>query len=232
VKYPDFDRAKYTDKIFPKALVWHWLLNPILAFNELIMGQRIPVVMLLDKTSKEPRYLRTYVPCPHCGSIHRSMLWGKGNALGHWYGCLCPNCDQIIPCLRNWTSRAILTITYPLWILPSRMLKPRWLAHEKVRLNRVLAKPPVVIKPAQLYKRALLGGIVWGLLMWLAMDLIPFLHKAWADTSPTINIGPLVYGLPILLVLGLVWGLLMGGFMQFFILRKGKKISVSSSDTK
>jgi len=213
-------------------MIWHWLLNPGVAFNEVFLGQRIPEVMLIDRTSDQPLVLRTYVPCPHCGTLHAGMLWGKGNAFGHWYGYLCPTCGKIIPCLRNWTSRVILIITYPLWFIPARMLEPRWLSYEKVRLDRNLAKHVEVPTAARTYKRAFLGGLCWGGLMWLAMCVIPFLFTFWKNTGPTIDIGRLVYGLPIFLGGGLVWGLGMGVFMQFLINLKGKKAGISSTSPK
>ena len=230
VKHPAYDRAKYDVWALPNLTVWHWLLNPGIAMNELILGMRIPEVMLVDRTSEEPITLRTYVPCPHCGTLHHHMLWGKGNAFGHWYGYLCPTCGKIIPCLRNWTSKMILIITCPFWFLPARLLKPRWLAYEKFRLNRDLPKILKVPSTARIYKRAFIGGLGWGLCMWLAMDAVPFLYHYWTNTDRFINIGPLVYGLPICLGLGLVWGFFMGIFMKFFINLRGKKGVPPSND--
>ena len=124
MKYPEFDRNKYTVRALPDGAMLFWILNPGAAFNELFLGQRVPKVMLIDRTSDQPLFLRTYIPCPHCGTLHPGMLWGKGNAFGHWYGYLCLTCDKIIPCLWNCTSLLILTITFPLWILPAHFLNP------------------------------------------------------------------------------------------------------------
>ena len=186
MKYPEYDRNKYTVWALPNPMIWHWVLNPGLAFNELLLGQRIPKVMLIDRTSDQPLILRTYVPCPHCGTLHSGLLWGKGNAFGHWYGYLCPTCDKIIPCLRNWTSLLILIVTYPLWILPSLLLKHRWLSYERVRLNKNPAKPLVTVKAIQNINWIFRGVIVWGGLMWLVMSVIPFLFNyCWMDKYPS-----------------------------------------------
>ena len=227
MEYPEYDRNKYTVWALPNLMIWHWVLNPGLAFNELILGQRIPKVMLIDRTSDQPLGLRTYVPCPHCGTLHSGLLWGRGNAFGHWYGYICPTCDKIIPCLRNWTSKVILIITYPLWFLPARLLRPRWLAYEKVRLNRNLTKPLDVPSTTRIYKRSFLGGICWGAFMWVAMCLVPFLYTYWTSTAHVVNIGPLVYGLPLWLGGGLAWGL----SMSLFTSKKGKKVREPSTSS-
>jgi hypothetical protein len=48
----------------------HWILNPGLAINELILGQRVPKVRLEDKTIDKPRIERVLIPCPHCETLH------------------------------------------------------------------------------------------------------------------------------------------------------------------
>ena len=61
----DFDKNKYKVWKLPHPMLIHWILNPGLAFNELILGQRIPKITLIDKTSDAPLMERQYVPCPH-----------------------------------------------------------------------------------------------------------------------------------------------------------------------
>lgn len=219
MSYPEFDRNKYTVWALPNVMMWHWVLNPGLAVNELLLGMRIPKVMLIDRTSDQPLALRTYIPCPHCGTLHPGLLWGKGNGFGHWFGYLCPTCDQIIPCLQNWTSLAILTITYPLWFLPARLLKPRWLAWEKIRVQRKLGRLEDRVTSVKKINWIFRGMFVWGGLMWLAMSVVPFLYHHWRDKISVIDFRPVIYGLPLWLVGGLLWGL----FMQFFMNKKGRK---------
>nr|MBS0038472.1 hypothetical protein [Saprospiraceae bacterium] len=84
----DFDKVKY--KVFNSSnwMVIHWLVNPGMAFNELVLGQRVPKIMLEDKSADEPRFERTYVPCPHCKSVHKSKIWSPQSSVGfgNWYG--------------------------------------------------------------------------------------------------------------------------------------------------
>ncbi len=47
----EFDKEKYKVWKLPHPMLLHWIINPGLAFNELILGQRIPKITLIDKTS-------------------------------------------------------------------------------------------------------------------------------------------------------------------------------------
>ena len=120
-----YDKNRFKIQAVPHPLVLQWILNPALIFNELILGQRIPKVMLIDEESDKPLMERTYIPCPHCETLNDSRLWGKRNSFGHWFGFVCPNCHQIIPCLWNIFSLAILAITFPLWYFPARFCRHR-----------------------------------------------------------------------------------------------------------
>jgi hypothetical protein len=207
MKYPEYDQNKYTVIALPNIMLVFWILNPGAAFNEMILGQRCPKVILIDHTSDRPRPLRTYIPCPHCGNLHPFLLWGKGNAFGHWFGFVCPTCNNIIPCLWNWTSLLILTVSFPIWIIPVYLLKPRWLAYEKIRLNNNLAQLPAQaadVKNINWIFRGVLGGG----LMWFIMCVIPFLFSYWQGGISSLEFIQ-IFSLPIWLVGGLVCGLVM-----------------------
>lgn len=186
-----------------------WILNPGAAFNELILGQRCPKVMLIDHTSDQPRPLRTYIPCPHCGSLHPSLLWGKGNAFGHWFGYVCPTCNNIIPCLRNWTGLLILILSFPIWIIPVYLLKPRWLAYEKIRLNNNLAQLPAQAIAVKNINWIFRGVFLFGGSMWFMMSVIPFLFRYWQGRYSSLEFIHMLFSLPLWLVGGLVFGLVM-----------------------
>lgn len=49
-----YDKNKFKIWALPHPIVLHWILNPGLAFNELVLGQRLPKVILIDKESKKP----------------------------------------------------------------------------------------------------------------------------------------------------------------------------------
>ena len=141
-----YDKNRFKIHALPHPLVLHWVLNPVIMFNELIFGQRLPKVTLIDKKSDKPQLERSYIPCPHCETLNDSRLWAKGNAFEHWFGFVCPSCHEIIPCLWNIFSLAILAITFPLWYFPARFFRRRWLEKEKERLAKVLERPLIQAK--------------------------------------------------------------------------------------
>jgi len=135
----NFDKNKYKVYTWKNWMVLHYILNPGLAFNELILGQRIPKVSLEDKTSDKPFLERSYVPCPHCETLHDGRTWStqNGTAFKNWFGLYCPNCGEIIPCLMNLTTRLVLTITFPVWGWFKNSLKQRWLEKQPGRYNEI-----------------------------------------------------------------------------------------------
>ena len=206
-----YDKNRFKIQAVPHPLVLQWILNPALIFNELILGQRIPKVMLIDEESDKPLIERTYVPCPHCETLNDSRLWGKRNSFGHWFGFVCPNCHQIIPCLWNIFSLAILAITFPLWYFPARFFRHRWIEKEKERLANVLARPLIQAKTVDW----LLRGIVYfGGSMWLILEVLPQMWKVLHESEW--DLAKMFAMLPIWLVAGFAWGLIM----RFWLNRK------------
>ena len=66
----EFDNKKWKVYTWKNWMIIHWIINPGLVINELILGQRIPKIYLEDKESTKPRIDRTFVPCPHCEKLH------------------------------------------------------------------------------------------------------------------------------------------------------------------
>ncbi|MBM7073482.1 hypothetical protein JQC92_15820 [Shewanella sp. 202IG2-18] len=158
-----FDREKYSVWKLPNLLLIHWVINPALAFNELILGQRLPKITLIDKTSDAPLLERQYIPCPHCESLHDARLWSKRNAFGHWFGYVCPSCSEKIPCLWNLTSLLILAVTFPIWVPIKHFCESKWLQFEKQRLSKAQHQPLVKASP----KLWLKLGVLFGLIMFI-----------------------------------------------------------------
>ena len=156
-----YDKNRFKIHALPHPLVLHWVLNPVIMVSELIFGQRLPKVTLIDKESDKPR--TTYIPCPHCETLNDSRLWAKGNAFEHWFGFVCPSCHEVIPCLWNIFSLAILAITSPLWYFPARFFRRRWLEKEKKRLAKVLERPLIEAKSINW----LLDAFGYGVSMWV-----------------------------------------------------------------
>ena len=212
-----YDKNRFEIWTLRHPLVLFWVLFPGAILNELILGQRLPKVMLTDKESDKPWMERTYVPCPHCETLNDHRLWAKWNAFGHWFGLVCPSCHQVIPCLWNIFSLVVLAITFPLWYFPVRFFRHRWLEKEKKRLAKVLERPLIQVK---FIHWLLIGTFGWGGLTWLLFEAWLVLDgREW-------DLKTMLENLPIWMVGGFAWGL----FMRFFMNRKGEKTDGHESD--
>src|SRR5205814_1755179 len=83
-------------------MMLHWVLNPGLAFNELVLGQRIPREMLMC-----PGCRQSFLRCVACRRL-QPMAGALNAPVGMWNGLHCPDCGAAIPMLRNLVSGAIL----------------------------------------------------------------------------------------------------------------------------
>ena len=111
-----YDKNKYKIWNWKSPVIFHWMLNPGVVINELILGQTIPKVMLIELEGDKPFYNRSLVPCPHCKTLHNGLKWSAQSktAFKNWFGYYCDNCEGIIPVQRNLTSLIILTLTFPI----------------------------------------------------------------------------------------------------------------------
>ena len=57
-----YDKNRFKIWALPHPLILHWVLNPIIMFNELLFGQRLPTVTLIDKKSDKPQLEGSYIP--------------------------------------------------------------------------------------------------------------------------------------------------------------------------
>ena len=208
-----YDKSRFKIEALPHPILLHWVLNPGVMFGELIFGVRVAKVTLIDKKSDKPRMERSYIPCPHCETLNDARLWGKGNTYGHWFGFVCPSCHQIIPCLWNIFSFAVLAITFPLWYFPVRFFRRRWLEKEKERLANVLERPLIQAKSVNWLFR---GIFYFGGFMWMIIEVTPQMWRVLNGEEWDWIM--MFIALPIWLVSGFVWGLWMRSFMN----RKGK----------
>ena len=195
----------------PSIVILHWVLNPGLAFNELVLGQRIPKVQLICQDCQESLANRSYAPCPHCKTIIPGRSWGIKSGFGNWLGYVCPSCGKRIPCLWNFTSLLILAITSPIWYLPYRYYFR----------DRIPTKPiPYTGEMKAIPKRVgIYMGVGWGFLMWLIMSLAPALKSLALGHNPDWN--PVLLGIPIWAVASALFGFLM----YFLVLRKKSRAS-------
>jgi hypothetical protein len=194
----EVDKQKYKIWKLPHPMVLHWILNPGLAFNELILGQRIPKVTLIDQTSDAPLMERQSIPCPHCNALNDSRLWSKGNTFGHWFGLVCPECHGKIPCLWNVTSLIILALTFPIWIWIKIFGEAKWLEWEKRRLSEVIISG----LPEAANINWLKMGITYGVIMFCIMTLPKILQNKITPDN-------IVFQAALWLFCGLAFGLVM-----------------------
>ena len=174
-----YDKNRFKIWALPHPLILVWVLFPAFMFSELIFGQRLPKVTLIDKESDKPQPERCYIPCPHCETLNDPRLWAtKGNAFGHghWFGLVCPSCHQIIPCLWNIFSLAVLAVTFPLWYFPVRFFRHRWIEKEKERLANALERP---LLQATSIIDTLSISVVSGVSMWVMWVILEVVWNVW-----------------------------------------------------
>jgi hypothetical protein len=207
-----FNQKKYKVYTWKNWMMLHWQINPGVAINELISGQRIPKVSLEDKLSDKPRTERGFVPCPHCEKLHNSKTWSKqnGTAFKNYFGLYCPDCGGIIPCLKNIFSILILTLTYPIWGWFKESLKRNWLEKQPQRFENLDLK---VKQQTSIKKTWLKIGLKFGGMMFLLMSIgFPLL------TGTEITLSSITFGLLIWTIAGLIFGFTM----RIVLSQKGK----------
>lgn len=96
-------------------LVLHWIINPGLAFNEIVLGQRLPATSFVCKNCRKPQGERSWIECPHCQGISYGKMWMGSYAFWHWFGVYCPHCALRIPTIWNATSVVAAAILSPIW---------------------------------------------------------------------------------------------------------------------
>lgn len=197
-----FDAAKYKIWTWKNPLMLHWIINPGLAFNELILGQRVPRVTLIERNSEKSLAERTFIPCPHCNTIHPALKWTPQNntVFKNWFGLYCDKCGNTIPCLRNLTSLILLGLTFPVWIWFTKSWKRKWLSIQREKFSKPLnLTPPEYNWVTQ--------GLRWGFLMFLIIDvLLPLIN---GDDFKLLNF---LFGIIIWTFAGLFFGFIMKKF--------------------
>ncbi len=63
----EYDKSKFKIWTWKNLVMLHWIINPALAINELLLGQRIPKIMLIEKDSSKNLQQKTKIPCPQRG---------------------------------------------------------------------------------------------------------------------------------------------------------------------
>lgn len=136
----EFDKEKYKKWNWKYPYMLHWVLNPGIAVNELILGQRMPKEVWVEKNSSLRLPEKSYIPCPHCGTLHPNLKWSSVNKTSHgnWFGLYCDHCGKIIPCLMNLFTWVILFLTFPLWYYFKDAWQKKWLEKQKLKFSKPL----------------------------------------------------------------------------------------------
>jgi hypothetical protein len=198
----NYDHTKFKVWTWKHPFMLHWMINPGLAINELLLGQKVPRVFLVEKDQKKSLAERTIIPCPHCQTLHPGLKWSVKNktAFKNWFGLYCDHCKGIIPCLNNLTTLLILGISFPLWIWFRKSLKESWLKTQEEKFSR----PLDLTTPEANW---LIVGMSWGTFMYVFNTLLfPLL-----DNEP-ITKRELIVGIPIWIIGGVLFGLVMRSF--------------------
>jgi hypothetical protein len=195
----NYDNKKYKIWTWKNPLMLHWIINPGLAINELLLGQRIPKVTLIERNSTKTLAEKTIIPCPHCGTMHSGLKWTPQNntAFQNWFGLYCDNCGKVIPCLTNLTSYILLGLTFPIWYWFKDKWKTKWLENQKMKFS----KPLSLTQPDFKWRYV---GLRWGLFMYVFMTILFPLIDGEGITQKKILIG-----IPVWTIAGLLFGLTM-----------------------
>lgn len=183
----------------------HYIINPGILINELILGQRVPKEIYFEQVKDKPFMERQYVKCPHCETMHDGRTWSSqhNTAFKNWFGLYCPSCEGVIPCLRNATAWLILAVTYPLWFWWIDKWKSNWLAKQPARYENIDVQE-ITVSKTNWVKAGLLYGSIMFILMTFLFPLV---------MGEAITIKSILIAIPIWVIAGLLCVLLLKWWM-------------------
>lgn len=208
----NYDQNRFKVITWKHPLVLHWIINPGIAVNELFFGLRVPKVMLSDRDKRKSRAERSFIPCPHCGTVHSGRKWSAQNktAFGNWFGLYCDHCHGVIPCIRNATSLVLLALTFPIWYWFKDRWKSRWLQVQQEKFSR----PLDLTTPSFVWWKV---GLDYGVTMYVFMELLfPLLDGSGIEGRKALA------GIPVWIIGGLAYGWWMKAYLNA---AKGRKKS-------
>ncbi|WP_274475683.1 hypothetical protein [Mangrovimonas aestuarii] len=214
-----YNKCKYKAYTQKNWMMLFWILNPGTAINEVVLGQRLPKISLVDKTSIKPLAERSYVPCPHCNTLHDGRTWStqNGTAFKNWFGLYCHECGGVIPCMTSLTSYIVLGLTYPFWGWFKVSLKDKWLAKQPERFNEI--DITTIPNPYE-GKGWIKVGLSWGLFMYVFMTFLFPLFQEQPITWKSVLIS---------IPLWAISGLGFGYFMKRYTGKLGGKKAVNNT---
>lgn len=205
----EFDRERYSVWTWKSPQILFCMLNPLMAFNELALGQRLPSVTLVDRTSPKPFVERQHIPCPACGAHNHAISYTKV-ALGNYAGLVCAECGEQIPTLKSPLTSLVLMVTWPLWKPLERRFGPGMRARQFAKLQEAKANIPSLIKRAS----GLRMGLYFGTAMSTCFVVMRLLEgQPWAVAIKT--------GL----FSGILAGIMFGVLMHISLSKRGRGAS-------
>lgn len=215
----NYDKSKYKIWNWKNPMMLHWIINPGCAAVELF-GVVTPKVMLIEKDKTKGLAERSFVPCPHCDTLHSGLTWSKQNKLHtkNWFGYYCTNCTKIIPPLRNWFSGLMFFLMSPML----KGCKKRWLEKQPARYQNLTFELP---NAADFKYEWLKSGLYYGVSMALFMTFMD-----WMD-GKTIDIEYVLISIITWVIMGgLAFGLFMSYFMKSYLPKKNHQRKPQTED--
>ena len=181
----NFDKTKYKIWTWKSPVMLHWIINPGCIVGDLV-GMRPPKVMLIERDKSKSLAERTWIPCPHCQTLHLGLKWSKQNktATKNWFGFYCDTCGKIIPCIANLITYILLGLTFPIWFWFKDKWKEKWLEGQKVKFSK-----PLNLTISETKYQWWRAGLIWGFFMYVFMVVIFPLIKGENITQKELLIG-------------------------------------------
>lgn len=192
----EYDKKKYKVINRTNWQLIYWIINPGFVINELVFGQRIPAVLLIDNENNDSEFPAQFVPCPHCGDIHDERIWSQQNAFKNWFGYYCPTCGKTIACVRNLTSLLLIILTVPVWVWFMKNLKKKWMENQPERYETIEYQ-----KGTQENAQWLKTGMSWGGMMYI---LSTFVNPIF--TGEDVSTVLIILGIPLWTIGGVCFG--------------------------
>ena len=201
----NYDKTKYKVWTWKSPVMLHWIINPGCIVGDLA-GFRQPKTMLIERDASKSLVERTWIPCPHCGTLHSGLKWSKQNKTvsKNWFGLYCDNCGKIIPCVANLISYILLGLTFPIWFWFKDKWKAKWLEEQKAKFSK-----PLNLTYSESKGQWWRAGLFFGLFMYAFGTVLNPLIE-----GKSITLIRFLIGIPAWTVGGLLYGYTMKKFFR------------------
>ncbi len=189
-----------------------WRTSTTFAISELLLGQRMPLQILICKSCPEATQGRSYLHCPGCDSFQSASIF---DPFGNWHGLICPDCGGSIPCNENEIAKAIREIGERIPNTKRIGKRDKYVAIKKLSANNrrlLLENPDNVPKPNYLLMGVAFGGILFLVSAVSLAAMTFFLH---------VPVTAALYALGLTLIVTIAGGAFFGYGMNNALEKKG-----------